>query len=157
MNPIAPLLLREFPVETLHVDANPNFNAADSDQYESKLAVDFGFHRAEGKPSFRIDLDVRVNLTDVDFDRAPYRIWIKTQTFLEFDPGFPEENIPKMLGPNGLAMAYGIARGIVGQSTGTSLHGRFILPTVNFVELLRMKSMNAAQKTKPRRRSKGKP
>jgi preprotein translocase subunit SecB len=156
MNPIAPLQLREFLVETLHVDANPQFQAAKSDEYESQLSVDFGFHRAAGKPAFRVDLDVRVNPTESGFKRAPYRIWIKTQTFLEFDVGYPEQDIPKMLGPNGLAMAYGIARGIVGQSTGIAIHGRFMLPTVNFVELLRLKARNVPHKAGPRKMAKRK-
>jgi hypothetical protein len=37
-------------------------------------------------------------------------------------------------------MAYALARGIVGQATGTSLHCKFLLPTVNFIELLKAKS-----------------
>ena len=72
---------------------------------------------------------------------------IKLQTILEFAENYPDDQINELLGPNGLAMAYSIARGIVGQATGTSLHGKFILPTVNFIELLKAKAQQSQAKT----------
>lgn len=148
MNPIAQLQLRDCLVEILHVDANPDFHPRASGEYESQLAVDFSFHRAEGKPAFRVDLDVQVNSNDGDFQKAPYRIWIKTRTFLEFDRDFPEKKMPQLLGPNGLAMAYGIARGVVAQATGTAMHGKCIIPSVNFVDLLKLKAQSTSPKVR---------
>lgn len=155
MNQISPLQLREYFIESLHLDANPDYHAVAGTTYESKLGVDFDFKRNEDAPIFRVDLDVRINPTDESYARAPYRIRIKTQTILEFDESFPEADIPKLLGPNGLAMAYSIARGILGQATGTALHGKFILPTVNFVELLKAKAKAAGRTKKPSGKRKG--
>ncbi len=149
MNPISPLQLRDYFIESLHVDANTSFKAEEDKSFESKLLVDFDFLKRDGGSTFRIDLDVKVNPTEESFKNASYRIRIKTQTFLEFDPSFPETDIPKMLGPNGLAMAYSIVRGIVGQATGTSLHGKFMLPTVNFIELIKVKAQSKSKQALP--------
>lgn len=140
MNPISPLQLRDYYVESLHVEANKSFKANENKPHESTLLVDFDFLKRDDGPLFRIDLDVKINPTEESFRDAPYRIHIRTQTYLDFDPSTPKSEIARMIGPNGLAMAYSIARGIVGQATGTSLHGKFLLPTVNFVELIKAKA-----------------
>jgi hypothetical protein len=154
MSPISPLQLRDYFIESLHVDANTDFVAKEGRGFKSKLQIDFDFLKRDDAPTFRIDLDVRVNSTEESFNNAAYGIRIKTQTFLEFDPSTPDSEIKKMIGPNGLAMAYAIARGIVGQATGTSLHGKFLLPTVNFVELIRAKAKSLSRHASPRATSK---
>jgi len=55
-----------------------------------------------------------------------------------------------MIGLNGLVILYGTARGIVAQATANCLHGKFILPSVNFVELVKKKAQSAR---KPQRKS----
>jgi len=136
----SPLQLRDYLIELLQVEANPDFVAAEGTSYEGSVGVEFDFRRQEETKLFRVDLDIVVNPTQEMLVRAPYRIRIKFQTILEFEGEYPEEQIPALLGPNGLAMAYSIARGIVGQTTASSLHGKFILPTVNFMELLKHKA-----------------
>ena len=148
MIPISPLQLRDYFVETLHIDTNLDYAAPDANSFESKVGVEFGFKKRGEEPIFRIDLEVKVNPTDESFAQAPYRIEIKTQTVFEFEHSFPENEIPNLLGPNGLAMAYSIVRGIVGQATGSSLHGKFILPTLNFVDLLKTKIEDDKKKLK---------
>jgi len=44
-----------------------------------------------------------------------------------------------MIAPNGLAILYGIARGTVTHMTGCSRFGKIVLPSVNFIELIRRK------------------
>lgn len=155
MNPISPLQLRDYYIESLHVEANKSFKADGNKLHESALIVDFDFRKRDDYPLFRIDLDVRINPTEESFRNAPYRIHIRTQTYLDFDPSTPESEIARMIGPNGLAMAYAIARGIVGQATGTSLHGKFLLPTVNFVELIRAKAKHSTTKLSAKKRKRG--
>jgi hypothetical protein len=48
--------------------------------------------------------------------------------------------IEKMIPLNGLAILYGIARGVVAQATANSSNEKFILPTVNLVEATRNRS-----------------
>jgi len=135
-NILAKLQLRDYALILLNVEANPDFSPEDGDQVSSTMGVNFNFFRKDGEPKFKIELDVNINPLEKDFKKAEYRVHIKLWSFLEFDPSFPESDILKLLIPNGLAMTYSIARGIVGQATGTSLHNKFILPSVNFVELI---------------------
>jgi hypothetical protein len=44
-----------------------------------------------------------------------------------------------MIAPNGLAILYGFARGTVTHMTGCSRFGKIVLPSVNFIELIRRK------------------
>ena len=69
----------------------------------------------------------------------PYQIAFKISGFFSFPPDTEEETIQKMVGLNALAVLYGIARGVVAQVTANGPHGKFILPTVNFVEMLKKK------------------
>jgi preprotein translocase subunit SecB len=153
MNPISPLQLKDYFIESLHVDANPSFSKDTTTSYPSALALSFDFKKRGDAPVFRIDLEVNVNPTEETFKEAPYRIRVKTQTFFECDPKISEEETSKLLGPNGLAMAYSIIRGIIGQATGTSLHGKFVLPTVNFIALLEEKA-RASKLSKHKREAK---
>lgn len=138
-NLISPLQLKDYSLIQLHVEANPEFRPPQTGEYKGSFGVNFDFRRQEGSKVFRVDLNIVVNSQKEVFINSPYRIQILLQAVLEFEGDYPEDQIPHLLGPNGLAMTYAIARGIVGQATGTSLHGKFILPTVNFVELLRKK------------------
>src|SRR3989304_7543229 len=139
MNPISQLQLRDYSLVSLHVDANPNFEEPKDGVSKEQLGVDFDFGKQEKALVYKIDLRVQCNFPQSAFYRNKYRIKIHLQSFFEFDPSFPEQDVPKMLIPNGLAMSYSIARGIVAQATGTSLHGKFVLPTVNFVEIFKEK------------------
>jgi preprotein translocase subunit SecB len=143
----SPLQLKDYFLEYLQLEANPQFRFGTGGTYQGNVGVEFEFKKQENANIFRVDLDVSVNPTQEMFAQAPYRIKIKLQTILEFEGSYPEDRINELLGPNGLAMAYSIARGIVGQATGTSLHGKFILPTVNFIELLKQKSEEAKKLT----------
>ncbi|NOY64146.1 MAG: hypothetical protein GXO97_01905, partial [Nitrospirae bacterium] len=65
---------------------------------------------------------------------------LKLNGFFSFPEGTEEETIKKMIGLNGLVILYGTARGIVAQATANCLHGKFILPSVNFIELVKKKA-----------------
>ena len=142
--------LRDYALLLLNVEANPKFNPEKNQHSESSMGINFNFFKKEkeDEKAFRIELDVVVNTDEKIFRNSPYRIRIKLQSFIEFDKNIEEKNIAPLLMQNGLAMTYSIARGIVGQATGTSLHNKFLLPTVNFVELIKNKIENEKKKKK---------
>ncbi len=154
MNPISPMQLRDYVLLGLHLQANTEFDGSKNKPYEGQIGINFDFKKQELEPVFRIDLQVDINSSEEAFKRAPYRIRIALQAFVEFDKSISEDKISTLLGPNGLAMTYAIARGIVGQATGTSLHGKFLLPTVNFIELLEKKYSSQAVVQKKRKKGK---
>jgi preprotein translocase subunit SecB len=57
----------------------------------------------------------------------------------------PSETQAKMIGLNGPAILYGIARGIVGALTGFSSGRRRMLPSVNVVDLVERKDRQRAR------------
>jgi preprotein translocase subunit SecB len=67
-------------------------------------------------------------------------------SYLEFDKTFPEENKKKLLLPNGLAMTYSLARGIISEMTSQSLNGRYLLPTINFIEVIKQSLVRKKRK-----------
>ena len=138
-NVIAQLQLRDYFLLLLNVEANPAFVRKEGEPIPSNMGVNFNFFRKGKEAKFKIELDVVVNPNDEDFKKSEYRIRIKMESYLEFDFSVSEKDISSLLIPNGLAMTYSIARGIVGQATGTSLHGKFLLPAVNFIELIKQK------------------
>lgn len=110
------------------------------------LGVDFDIKcSAESSLDFMISLVVDVNPLDADFERGEYRIHLKLSGFFSFDKDVSEDMINRMIHHNGLTMLYGVARGTVADATATSWHGKFVLPGVNFIELIKQKS-EAAQK-----------
>lgn len=114
------------------------------------LSVDFDIKRSGETPlDFMIILKVDVNPLDEDFERGDYRIHLKLSGFFSFAEGTSEEMINDMITYNGLSILYGVARGSVADATATSWHGKFVLPAVNFVELVRQKA--AAVSEKPRK------
>jgi preprotein translocase subunit SecB len=147
MNPIAQLQLRDYVLLYLLIEANPNFKPAENKGHEGDIGFNFDFRKNPEEPIFLVDMEILLNQKEEMFKQQPYRIQIRVQTFIEFDKSFPEKDIPNLLGPNGLAMTYSIARGIVGQATGTSLHGKFMLPTMNFIEVLKEQQKKTTQKS----------
>lgn len=140
MNPISQLQLRDYVLLNLLIEANPNFKPSENKGQEGDIGFKFNFKKNNEEPIFLVDMEIVLNQKEEMFKQQPYRIRVRLQAFLEFDKTFPEKDIPNLLGPNGLAMTYSIARGIVGQATGTSLHGKYILPTMNFIEVLKSQS-----------------
>jgi preprotein translocase subunit SecB len=139
INPIAQLQLRDYSLLLLTVEANPDFIYDQGKPIPSKFGVNFDFYKKNNEHNFKIILDVMVNLNDGDFKKSEYRIRVKLESYFEFDKTIAEHDIPKLIIPNGLAMTYSTARGIVGQATGTAMHGKYLLPSVNFIELIKEK------------------
>ena len=72
----------------------------------------------------------------------PYNISIKGRAFFTFKDPCPRSDANKILRLNGQSILFGLLRAQVAQITAQSVHGKFLLPTMNFMEL-----ETAAQKT----------
>lgn len=144
MRPIAQVQLRDYFVDYIETEVNPAFDEA-SENYEGSIAVDFDFKRSDDEKHFMVLMRIAANNDEASFKASPYRAVIRLRAFFEFEENFPEKEIPNLLGPNGLAMTYSVARGIVGQITGNGQHGKLVLPSVNFIELLKEKSKKESQ------------
>lgn len=141
---LAQLNLNDYYIDEFAFAANRDHERGDA--ATGTLGVDFDIKRsAESSLDFMITLVVDVNQRDEDFERSNYRIHLKLSGFFSFVEDVSEEMINGMIHHNGLSMLYGVARGTVADATATSWHGKFVLPGVNFIELIKQKA-EAAQK-----------
>ena len=105
------------------------------------IDIDFDINRSSENPmDFMIAMVIDINRRDEDFERGDYRIHLKLSGYFSFNEGVSEELINGMIAHNGLSILYGVARGTVADATATSWNGKFVLPAVNFIELVRQKA-----------------
>jgi preprotein translocase subunit SecB len=143
---LALLNFDEYFVEEVYVKANPKFEKKDWN--EGAIAISFDIKRKEMEPNFMIPMAIKLNHAKKDSLNAPYQIILRITGFFSFPKGTDEETIHKMIGLNGLSILYGVARGVVAQATANCPHGKFILPSVNFIELMKSKAKESRTKKK---------
>ena len=96
---------------------------------------------------FRLTLEVRIDPTEKrDKEFFPYRVAIKGQAAFAFKAGCNRDEIDKFMRLNGAAILYGLLRAQVAQITAQSVHGQFLLPTVNFAEAAQKAQLEAKPK-----------
>jgi preprotein translocase subunit SecB len=143
---LAQLNLNDYFIDEFRFAANRDHEAGGTTS--GTIDIDFDISRSGETPlDFMISLVVDINPRDEDFERGEYRIHLKLSGFFSFTEGVSEDMINSMIAHNGLSILYGVARGTVADATATSWHGKFVLPGVNFIELIKQKA-EAAQKGK---------
>ena len=130
------LNINEYFVEELQVKTNPNYKKLKKED-KGEISTSIGIKRKGKEPLFMIQMKIELNKSQKAFSSAPYYIFLEISGFFSFVPEVDEETIKKMIGLNGPAILYGVARGVVAQATANCRHGKFILPTVNFVEAMK--------------------
>ncbi len=110
-----------------------------------------------GSGAFEVSFDVQANESDprdfqivlnVEFapkgytteQNPPYSIRLQIAGYFKFLEGIATDQMERMIQVNGSSILYGIARGFVGQATGAAKNGQFVLPAVNFLELVNARS-----------------
>lgn len=135
-----PLDIQVYHIEELAFRALQEY---DSEQDSSSvIEVDFDIDRDEEDPNaFRIVM--RIKLAENGYtaeENPPYMISLVIVGYFSFAKGTAEDIMQRMINLNGTSILYGIARGLVGQATGASKHGQFVLPAVNFVALIKARA-----------------
>jgi preprotein translocase subunit SecB len=132
------LNINDYFVEELRVKTNVAHKEGTSAE-EGALETSVGIKRKGKEPHFMIQMKIELNRDKADFDKARYYVYLDISGFFNFAEGTDEETIRKMIGLNGPAILYGVARGVVAQATANCQHGKFVLPAMNFVKALRRK------------------
>lgn len=115
-----------------------------------EVKIQFDIKQNKGNDTaYMIPLTIEVNESQGHSAASPYYIFLAIRGFFSFNKREDPETTAKMISLNGLSMLYGVARGIVGQATASCPHGRFILPSVNFIELLKRKASEIADGEQP--------
>jgi len=121
------------------------------------IEIDFDLSRNSDNPlDFKISLIVDVNSREEDFQKCDYQIHLTMSGFFTFTEGTTEDTIMNMIAPNGLTILYGLARGMVANATAMSWHGKFVLPALNLIEIIKQKGEALSKPEKPRAKTKKK-
>lgn len=140
------LNINDYFVEELQVKANPEYKKNIEDKGEIKTSLEF---KRKGKELFfMVQMKIELNRSKEAFLVAPYYIYLDITGFFSFTDGTDEETVKKMIGLNAPVILYGVARGVVAQATANFRYGKFILPTVNFVDALRVQAQKSKAETK---------
>ncbi len=129
------LNIQDYFIDELVVRTNPDFKR--DGEGKGDIGVSFDLRRKGQEPKFIINMTVEANKSKKSFSSAPYYVSVKLGGLFIFPEGTDDDTMMKMLGTNGLAILYGVARGVVGQSTASCRYGKFVLPSVNFMELIK--------------------
>lgn len=128
----------EYYVRELIVKENPHYKPKKN--YQDKVKVTFNIARKGTSLLFKIDMGVQIGSSSKAIEKGPYYTSLKITGLFRFLKEAEEKTIARMINLNGLSILYGIARGVVAQATANGIHGKFILPSVNFVEILKKKA-----------------
>ncbi|MBE0504924.1 MAG: protein-export chaperone SecB [Desulfuromonadales bacterium] len=119
------LELDEYFVDKFFFAANESYDG--KDRHEASIDVDFAVTRSsDGQPRFEVRLFVEVNNKEDFFSKAPYRMDFRVTVYFHFPEGTDENDINKLIVPNGLSILYGVARDIVSRQTEVGRFGRFM-------------------------------
>ena len=140
-----PLEIQDYFVEDIAVRANPGFDTKKGGA-GTGLNFSFDIFRKGKAPAFMILMSIKAGNLSKETMNSPYAVRLTIRGFFSFFPGTPEEVIDKTIGLNGLSILYGVARGVVAQATANGPHGKFLLPTVNFIEVLKQKAKPQSKK-----------
>ena len=138
----SPLELQRSVLEILDIRANPLYTKDCAEEsYNIKVATEVS--KKPDSYDYRIKLGVRMSPpkdTICRFQRIEVEIIGYFNMPQDSDPNFVYQLVPL----NCLAILYGIARGVVAQSTGLTRNGAFMLPAYNFVEHINKKHKSNA-------------
>lgn len=132
---LALINLDEYFIEEFIVKLNPSFNP--EEPTKGDIFVDFDMLKNDKNDHlFKISMTIELNKNK---ENSPYYIFFKINGFFSYDKTASEEYIQKTIAQNAPSILYGVARGIIAQITSNYEFGKFILPSVNFIEILKRK------------------
>lgn len=131
--------LDHYQIESVAVAHNETFDTSQSDHTgDISSAINIAPHKKDAS-KYRLTLEIQVKPTaKKEKSFFPYFVAIKGRAFFTFKDPCSREDADKALSLNGAAILYGLLRAQVAQITAQSVHGQFLLPTMNFVELAKI-------------------
>ena len=137
---LSPLLLNNYFVKELSYRSNPAYSAEAKVRNEGKIHCSIEFGIALNPPDhFMVALILVVEPSAVSPALDPYHIRMRIEGYFNFKPenDIPQAQKERLVALNGSSILMGLARGLVAQATGVSEFGKYLLPAVNFVDILK--------------------
>jgi preprotein translocase subunit SecB len=137
---ISHLQLNNYFIKEFSYRSNPAYSADAQVRNEGKISCTVELGKGLNAPDhFMVALVITVEPSTVSPALDPYHINMRIEGYFSFKPGTdaPQPEKERMVSLNGCSILMGLARGLVAQATGVSQFGRYLLPPVNFVEILK--------------------
>lgn len=128
--------LDAYQIENIAVVQNEAFDASLSAHTGDIVSgIKIAPHKTDtGKYLLTLEIQVRP-IAKKEKEFFPYQIAVKGRAFFTFKDPCSREEVDKTLRLNGASILFGLLRAQVAQITAQSVHGQFLLPVMNFVEL----------------------
>jgi len=136
------LQLENYWVENLEVRASADGADRPSAHGAVLPRVNCEIFRAVDDAAYKVDLKLLVGPRMVARG-LPYEFRLHLWGVFSFEPDTPQEKQEYIIHMSGPAMLYGIARGIIAQATALGPHGKYTLPSINFIELMEREAKKA--------------
>ena len=139
--------LNAYQIESVAIAQNAGFNPKLGEHTgDISSSINIAPHTNDSS-KYRLALEIQVKPTaKKEKDFFPYAVAIRGRAFFTFNNQCPREEAEKALRLNGASILYGLLRAQVAQITAQSVHGQFLLPAMNFMELA--KAQQEAQPAK---------
>lgn len=130
---LSPMRLERFWLEELVIETalHDNSKAAEHQSYDIKH-IDFDVKKKRESNTLRLRLLVEIVALENPRLHGVKRVRIALWGQFSFAEGAAEDFIQNATPLNQLAILYGLARGIVANTTGSAIAGTFLLPSVDF-------------------------
>jgi len=140
MSAKSPLQLKDYRLLKLMVEANDSFISKEDKEVTFEIDCDFDVYKAKIGLSFKIPLSLKVKAKKNRKYCNIKKIEILIEGIFDLSQDAQKELVTRVIPFNCLAILYGIARGIIAAVTGNIQGEQFILPTVNFNEIIKKKA-----------------
>lgn len=146
---LAPLQLDRYLVDDLIFKCNAVAVPKGRTPQNPTISVDFDWKvGVEDKNRFLMDMKVDLNEGQKFEEFEKHQIHLHLYGWFTFTQELDEQTKAKMLATNASAMLYGIARSVVGNLTGSFGSGRYTLPVLNLLSVVKAKAEEQAGKKK---------
>ncbi len=148
--------LERFLLDSIAVKQNPGYSDAQAEHTGTiSVGVSLATHNDDSRKR-QVILEINLQPKKGAEDRCfPYSISVTGMAFFLFQKDSPVMDVERFLNVNGSAILFGLIRGQISQITSQSVHGQFLLPPCNFVEMYEGKnniSPNSSKKQVMRNR-----
>ena len=122
---------------------------------ETDFRFDFNIKEREKGKDYILNVRFTFGPSKQEEEKNPYNISISLSGHFLFPGKTDKQKRDRLLLLNGTSILYGIARGLISQITANSVHGKWVIPTVNFIELIenRQKIIGRNKHKKSKKRS----
>ncbi len=128
--------LNSYRIQSVAVACNDNYDR-NLNSHTGDIAASINIEpHVKDKAKYRLGLEIRITPTaKKEKEFFPYSVAIKGRANFTFKDPCPAKEANHTLRLNGASILYGLLRAQVAQITAQSVHGQFLLPTLNFLEM----------------------